>query len=96
MSKSTGRHDTNQKRTVQPPLSTDNAKQVWVFNSLDRDGHFAFNIERKDMNHKEILAKIISYSSRTRSEIKQETHGSDNKSKNHYLTYTALSDEAKQ
>lgn len=73
--------------------STDNEHPVWSFDNIDRDGKFAFDVERSDFQHKEVIRKIIDYSSMTWSEIKRQTHD-DGKSKHHFIVRDKLSKEA--
>ena len=87
--KQAGRHTTQQVAS-----STDNLNPIWVFDKIDRNGKFAFDVNRQDFDHKEILAKMIDYESMTWSEIKQQTHD-HGKSKHHLLSGDGLSDEAK-
>lgn len=75
--------------------STDNEYVVWCFDMLDKTGEFAFDLERKDFDHKEILGKIIDYSNMTWSQIKEQTHDRG-KSKHHLLDFTSLSKEAQE
>jgi len=95
MAKNTKNARANRKRVEQISASTDICRQVWVFDSVDTDGHFRFSPRREDMDCEDILEKIIHFSKRTWIEIKQDMHD-DRKSKNHYLTYDALSDLAKE
>lgn len=76
--------------------STDGKKQVWSFENVDRDGHFAFTLARGDMNHFLILEKLMEYNQRTWAEIKRETHDQFNKSCHHFLEYDSLSSAAKE
>jgi len=93
MSKKTKTQPVSGKRTEQPLLSTDNDKQVWIFDSVDRDGPFDFTPNRIDMDCEDILDKIIYYSGRTWNDIKRETHDSG-KTKHHHLSYNTLSESA--
>ena len=83
------------KETVQIFYSSDNMKSVWVFDKLDKNGLFAFDLRREDFNHKEFLEKMISYSNMTWREILAQTHDM-NKSKHHRLEYESLSAEAQE
>ena len=73
--------------------STSQLNVVWRFDKLDRSGHFAFDITRDDFQHREVLDKIISYSSMTWSDIQSQTHDRG-KSKHHFLSLDSLSSEA--
>lgn len=86
---------TPQKRTKQPPASTNGLCPIWVFSQIDRDGDFAFNPNRKDFNHTEVLNKIIYYSGMTWNEILAQTHDKG-KTKHHMLSYDSLSPKAKK
>jgi len=70
------------KSAKKPSISTEHCKQVWIFESVDRDGHFSFTPNKMDCA--DVLDKIIHYSAKTWSEIKSEKYG-DGKSKHHYL-----------
>lgn len=75
--------------------SYDTHKPIWMFDMIDRDGEYAFDIGRQDFNAKEVLNKIISYSTMTWAEINRQTHD-NGKSKHHYLDCNRLSDIAKE
>ena len=83
------------KETVLLKKSTDSQTPIWVFDQLDKDGLFRFDLNRSDFNHKEFLDKMISYSNISWIEIKKQTHDQKNKSKHHFLDYDSLSAEAK-
>jgi len=84
-----------QKRTKQASDFINSDTQIWVFNSVDRDGEFRFDVNRDDMCHKDVLDKIIHYNARTWADILTETYGDSNKSKHHVLPYEHLSKGAK-
>jgi len=84
------------RHTEQPPVSTNNSKQVWIFDQVDNDGHFRFDPNRNDMKCNDVLDKIIQYSKKKWSEIMNEIHGYHGNSKHHFLNYDALSDKAKE
>ena len=84
------------KQTVKSTYSSDNMKSVWLFDKLDRDGKFAFDVNRDDFEAKLFLDKMISYSSMTWQEIKLQTHDTKNKSKNHFIPGEDLSKEAQE
>lgn len=75
--------------------SSDGQKVIWLFDDVDKDGMFAFKLDRieKDSNLKEIFDKLLDYSSMTWSEVKKQTHD-DGKSKNHNLDVEKLSKDA--
>jgi hypothetical protein len=70
------------------------SKQVWIFDSVDNDGHFRFATHRDTeaglapMDCKDLLTKIIHFSGRTWSEMDRGDH--------HYLSYDSLCGEAKE
>jgi len=84
----------NSKRVEQPSVSTERSKQVWIFDSVDRNGRFGFVPSRKEMKCNDILEKIIHFSMKSWSEIMAERHNS--KSKHHFLSYESLSKEARE
>ena len=84
------------KKIIDTRHSTDNEHVVWRFDWIDKSGEFAFDINRDDFKHKEILEKIINYNSMTWNEIKMQTHDRRGKSKNHYLDYDGISDIGKK
>ena len=73
--------------------SYDNAKVIWTFESIDRDGKFKFDPSRADFDCQDVLGKLLSFSTMTWNEIKQQTHDA-NKSKHHFLSPKSLSKEA--
>ena len=75
--------------------STDKKKLVWDLNSIDKNGKFSFDTSRDDFSCDKVLNFMLSAGNRTWFEIKTETHGKKNKSKNHFLDYESLSSEAK-
>lgn len=95
-SKQTKRNENKSKKsTVKTPVSYENVCPIWVFDRIDRNGQFAFDIERKDFNHYEILDKMISYATMTWSQLRYQTHD-DGRSKHHYLEADKLSKEAQE
>ena len=83
------------KGTVKLSYTSNKEKSLWMFDEIDRDGVFRFDINREEFKHKEFMDKMISYSNMTWDEIISQTHD-DNKSKNHTLDYDSLSKEAKE
>ena len=73
------------KKTVQLSQSSENEKVVWVFDMVDTSGPFAFDVNRKEFEHKDFLEKMLYYSRMTWAEIRRQTHDGG-KSKHHYLT----------
>ncbi len=81
----------NGKKTVrQIQGSSDSEKIVWLFDNLDMAGEFAFDVNREDFHHKEVMEKMIAYSSMTWAEIKRQTHDGG-KSKHHEIDVESLS-----
>ena len=72
------------KTTIRTSSNSEGLKILWVFDKIDRDGLFAFNISRSDFDHKGFLDKLISYSSMTWAEVRRQTHDAG-KSKHHFL-----------
>ena len=70
-------------------VSTDRETLVWSFDRIDKNGTFKFELEREDMEHKELLYYMMQYSARTWDSIKKDTHDGG-KSKHHYLGYDSL------
>lgn len=76
---------------------SDGDKVVWVFDDVDKDGKFAFDLSAisKDKNLEIIFEKLLSYSSMTWGEVKKQTHD-NGKSKHHNLDVSKLSKEAQE
>lgn len=85
----------SKKRTSVPILPSEQKNPIWLFTNLDRDGDFAFDVNRDDFDYCDFLEKMISYSNMTWAEIKRQTHDRG-KSKNHMLSYDKLSVKAKE
>ena len=83
----------SEKQTVRRMGSSENELSIWRFDRIDRNGKFAFDIGRSDFQHKEFLDKLISYSSMTWGEIRNQTHDGG-KSKHHFLSFDSLSKSA--
>lgn len=73
--------------------STDRCYPVWYFTKIDKAGKFAFDVNREDFQHYEILDKMIHYSNMSWADIKKQTHD-DKKSKHHFIPFDELSKEA--
>lgn len=84
-----------QKQTVKCYDSSERLKPIWIFDSIDRNGRFAFDLDKAGFDHKDFLSKVISYSSMTWAEIRGQTHD-DQRSKHHFLGIDQLSSEAKE
>ena len=74
--------------------SSDSKKCVWLFDMIDIDGSFAFDIKRHEFEHYRFLEKMIEYSNMSWSEIKKQTHDSG-KSKHHFISYDTICKEAR-
>ena len=72
------------KSITKPVDPTNSMCPVWGFEMIDRDGKFAFDLTRNDLNPKFLLDKLIGYSSMTWQEITRHTHDGG-KSKHHRL-----------
>ncbi len=72
------------KSITKPVDPTNSMCPVWGFEMIDRDGKFAFDLTRDDLNPQFLLDKLIGYSSMTWQEISQHTHD-EQKSKHHQL-----------
>ena len=89
------RYKNSVKQTVQNANSSNGKKAIWLFDELDKDGDFAFDILREDFQHKEFLDKMISYTNMTWNQILAQTHD-QGKSKHHFLKESGLSRVAKE
>ena len=81
------------KTIVHVEPSSEGQKVIFVFDRVDRDGKFAFDVKRKDFDAKVFLEKVIEYSSLTWAEVRRQTHDAG-KSKHHYLTEVSRYSEA--
>lgn len=69
---------------------------IFRFDMIDRGGAFAFDLSRKDFDHKLVLGKIIEYSRMKWTDILMQTYDKRNRSKHHYLKDASrLSSEAR-
>lgn len=73
--------------------STDGKKVIWLFDMIDRSGKFAFDLNRDDFLHREVMEKMIHYSNMTWAEVKGQTHD-EGKSKHHLIAFDKLSNDA--
>ncbi|HIW49818.1 MAG TPA: hypothetical protein IAA10_02535 [Candidatus Blautia intestinavium] len=73
--------------------SSDGEKVIWLFDMIDRSGVYAFDLNRDDFLHKEVMEKMIDYSNMTWAQVKQQTHD-EGKSKHHLLSIDSISREA--
>lgn len=74
---------TTPKKDVKIALTDTTGKPIFRFEKLDRNGSFAFDINRTDFNAHDFLQKMIHYSQMLWSEIERQTHD-NGKSKHHY------------
>lgn len=81
------------KQVISKDIGTVNKKTIWLFDWLDNDGTFAFNLNRRDFDSRDFLEKMIAYSNMTWEEISHHTHD-NGKSKHHYLPSNGLSKDA--
>lgn len=58
-------------------------KPIFRFEKLDRNGSFAFDLNRTDFDAYDFLQKMINYSQMSWIEIEKQTHD-NGKSKHHY------------
>ncbi len=87
------KRDKKYVKETKPVISTDGENIIWLFDKIDRSGSYAFDVNREDFDHKEVLTKMINYSSMTWGEVKRQTHD-DGRSKHHFLAPGSLSKEA--
>lgn len=85
----------NKKAITKYPQSTDGEKVIWTFESIDKDGYFAFDLKREDFNLPEVFDKMLSYSTMTWTDVKKCTHD-DGKSKHHIIDVDGFSQKAKE
>jgi len=83
-----------EKRVVSLSHSTNGETMILRFDMLDRDGLFAFDLDRRDFQHREVFEKLIQYSNMTWNQITSQTH--DQKGKHHMLNANGLSGEARE
>lgn len=88
-------HEKSEKTTVKNKISYENVTPAWMFDKIDRNGKFAFDINRADFEHREFLDKMISYATMTWGQLRQQTHD-DGKSKHHYLDADKISRTAQE
>lgn len=88
-----GQRNSSGKTINEVPASTDTLLIVWSFDEIDREGKFAFDTSRSDLDSKFIIDKMIDYSSMTWQDIKRQTHDGA-KSKNHSIAVNELSKDA--
>ena len=97
-SKNTKQRDLSviKKKTSIDYAGTDNKPVIWVFDRIDLNGAFAFDLSAiRERNYlSTIFDKMIQYEKMTWSEIKQQTHGRQGKSKHHYLNPNGISSDA--
>lgn len=85
-----------EKQTVKNEnYESENKLVIWRFDMIDRNGSFAFDLNRDDFNHKEVMEKMLEYSTMTWADIRKQTHDRG-KSKHHFLDAENLSPETKE
>ena len=82
-----------EKTIVKNEVSYEATTPAWMFDKIDRNRKFAFDITRKDFEHYEFLDKMLAYATMTWAQLRRQTHD-DGKSKHHYLDPDKLSKEA--
>ena len=90
-----GKKIASKEHVVIERVSYDSCKPAWMFDRIDRNGKFAFDVSRKDFDIHLVFDKLLSYSTMTWGEIDRQTHDWG-KSKNHHLDYQGMSQEAKE
>lgn len=93
--RTSGLNDKHKKQTGNEDFSTDNFLMLWDFSNVDADDCFKFDPYREDFEAKEIFSKVIHFSRRKWSELKNDTHD-NGKSKHHFLADAVLSNEAER
>ena len=88
-------HYESKKSVITRNHTTDSRKIIWTFENVDKDGYFAFDVNRDDFQPLEIFDKMIFYSKMTWADIKKATHD-NGKSKHHFLDMDKLSKQAKK
>lgn len=98
--KKTKQQNAGGKKTVRCNISnnSDTSKIIWVFDKPDKNGDFAFDLNKieDDNNLKKIFEKMMMYSTMTWAEIKKQTHDSSGKSKHHFLDADGMSPSARR
>lgn len=85
--KTSERRAAKEKLTVSlPPASTDNSVIVWSFEKIDRNGEFAFDLNRKDFNVEKVFQKILEFSTMKWCELIP----SDERKSRHHLLKNAV------
>jgi len=72
------------KTITKPDINSDRELVIWTFDKIDKNGKFAFDINRKDFKLETVFDKMLSYTKMSWLEIKKQTHD-DGKSKHHIL-----------
>jgi hypothetical protein len=90
-----GKKVSSKEKVAGEKISYDGLCPIWVFDRIDRDGRFAFNVLRSDFDSKDVLGKIISYSCMSWYDICKQTHD-DGKSKHHFLDFSGMCNDVKE
>lgn len=88
-------HKTEKQTVKNENYESENKLVIWRFDMIDRNGSFAFDLNRDDFYHKEVMEKMLEYSTMTWADIRKQTHDRG-KSKHHFLDGENLSPEAKE
>ena len=91
--KSSGDYKKN-KNVIKSNGSSDGEVVAWRFNKIDRNGQFAFDVNRSDFDKTLMFNKILELSSMTWAELRRATHD-NGKSKHHGISYHAMSQAAR-
>ena len=75
--------------------STENLKTIWVFDKIDKNGDFSFDLNKPSFDHFGFLSKMIEYSNQTWAEVRKATHD-QSKSKHHFIAARELSKSAQK
>lgn len=83
------------KEVVKPPVAKESLNPIFLFDRIDKDGPYAFDLDKSYFDHKDFLEKMINYSRMTWNEIRRQQHDYA-KSKHHYIGSEAISKEAQK
>ena len=59
------------KEVVKPPAAKELLKPIFLFDCIDKDGPYAFDLDKSYFDHKDFLEKMINYSRMTWNEIRR-------------------------
>lgn len=66
--------------------NSEKEKVIWRFDMIDRGGSFAFDLNRNDFRYKEVMEKMLEYSTMTWADVRKQTHD-NGKSKHHFYIF---------